>query len=147
VGAKCASFLEVRPRVLVPKLVCLQLIRLRLIAERRLRPNSGSGKQPAKHHHYRSTYASPTGHSLAPKIAPARCKSTERASRVEPTLLSNRRLLEPNLCPLKSRCVHRGNGLVFYFRSQYPAAAGKTVWQRVACGAPSSVSAAARQTA
>ena len=34
-----------------------------------------------------------------------------------------------------------------YFRSQYPAAAGKTVWQRVAWGAPSSVSAAARQTA
>ena len=33
------------------------------------------------------------------------------------------------------------------FRSQYPAAAGKTVWQRVAWGAPSKVSAAARQTA
>jgi hypothetical protein len=33
------------------------------------------------------------------------------------------------------------------FRSQYPAAAGKTVWHRVASGAPSKVSAAARQTA
>ena len=33
------------------------------------------------------------------------------------------------------------------FRSQYPAAAGNTVWQRVASGAPSNVSAAARHTA
>lgn len=34
-----------------------------------------------------------------------------------------------------------------YLRSQYPAAAGKTGWTRIASGAPSSVSAAARQTA
>jgi hypothetical protein len=40
--------------------------------------------------------------------------------------------------------VYLGDAL---FRSQYPGAAGKTVWQRVAWGAPSSVSAAARQTA
>ncbi len=33
------------------------------------------------------------------------------------------------------------------FFSQYPGSAGKTGWQRVAWGAPSSVSAAARQTA
>ena len=32
-----------------------------------------------------------------------------------------------------------------YFRSQYPATAGNTVWHRVAWGAPSSVSAAACQ--
>src|SRR6266404_396387 len=36
---------------------------------------------------------------------------------------------------------------VYLFRVQYSAAAGNTVWQRVAWGAPSSVSAAARQTA
>jgi metal-dependent amidase/aminoacylase/carboxypeptidase family protein len=43
-----------------------------------------------------------------------------------------------------SKPVHAA---VYLFRVQYSAAAGNTVWQRVAWGAPSSVSAAARQTA
>jgi hypothetical protein len=43
--------------------------------------------------------------------------------------------------------LKRGPVTRLYFRVQYPSVAGKTVWHRVAWGAPSRVSAAARQTA
>ena len=41
----------------------------------------------------------------------------------------------------------RRRSAFYLFRDQYPAAAGNTVWQRVASAGPSSASAAARQTA
>ena len=89
--------------------------------------------------------------SLHPVTGSARAEARAAVAAAGPgTAAAAAILISARRCKLSGRCRYPPAGTYpgeEPFRSQYPVAAGNIVWQRVAWGVPSNVSAAARQTA